>query len=138
MTKQALENTTVTLASMTVGAMASRIIADKLPIKNQKLKRGVLILAGILGASSLDRKTTGKKVAQDMAISVAVTQSGHLLKEVLDSKLKDNKLLSPALGNPIIDYDNSLLDSSEFLSNYTPNYDHISEQVSYQEVEFES
>lgn len=136
MTKKGLENTAVSLVSMTAGAMASRIVADKLPLKNSKLKRGALILAGVLGASALDRKNTGRKIGQDMAISVAVTQTGHLLKEVLEEKLKNNKTLAPALGSPMGDWDNPIvLDSTNFLSGYTPNYDGISEDIIFEDVQ---
>lgn len=127
MTKKGLEKSVVTLASMTAGAMVSRIVAEKLPIKKTKLKRGVLIVAGIVGASALDQKTTGRKIGQDMAISVAVTQTGYLLKELLDDKLKDNKLLHPALGNP-------MYDGTSFLSSYTGDYGYDYQEEPFGEI----
>lgn len=136
MTKKGFENSVVSLASMTAGAMGSRIIADKLPIKNKKLARGILIATGIIGASALDRSSTGRKIGQDMALSMAVTQTGHLIKDVMEARLKENQKLHPALGNPYEDIDAPmLLDSSDFLSSYTPNYDTISEDVHFEEVE---
>lgn len=138
MTKKDLENSVVSLASMTAGAMASRIIADKLPIKDKKLKRGLLIATGILSASSLDRKSTGKKIGQDMAISIAVTQTGELIKEIVQSKLKKDEPLPIALGYPIDSLNEPmLLDSEEFLGNYTSlNYDSIAEDIIEDSEEF--
>lgn len=142
MTQQALESSVVTLASMSAGAILSRIVANKLPIENTKIRRGTIILAGILGASYLDRKTTGKAIAQDMAMATAVTQAGYLVKEVLGDTLKDNKLLYPALGSPIDNFIDAPfeLDSSDFLSSYLePNYDFISEDTDFEVLqEFES
>lgn len=135
MTKKGVENSAVSVASMTAGAMASRIIADKLPIKNKHLKRGLLIATGILGASALDRKSTGRKIGQDMAISMAVTQTGHLIKEVVQGRLKEDQTLHPALGNPLDDFNEPMLDSSNFLASYTPNYDAIAEDVLFEDVE---
>lgn len=136
MTKKGLENSVVSLASMTAGAMGSRIIADKLPMKNKKLVRGLLIATGVLGASALDRSSTGRKIGQDMALSMAVTQTGHLIKEVVQGRLKENQTPHPALGNPLDEFNEPmLLDSSNFLSSYTPNYDAISEDVFFEEVE---
>ncbi|CAM1343764.1 hypothetical protein [Tenacibaculum amylolyticum] len=123
-----------TLASMTAGAMLSRLAVEQLTfIKNTKFKRGALIAAGILGAAALDRKTTGRKIGQEIAIATAVTQTGHLLKELLDERLKDSKMHA-ALGSPMYNYDTELLDSSSFLSSYTPNYDFISEDIPHESV----
>lgn len=133
MKKKEVLNSIVTLASMTAGAMGSRVVADVIPIENTTIKRGVLVLGGIAGASSLDRKTTMRKIGQDAAISVAVTQAGYLLKDWIGEGLKDNKLLAPALGNPSKDY--ALLDSGTFLSSYTGgNFDFIPESSSYSDV----
>ncbi|MGG8495955.1 hypothetical protein ACQY1Q_06040 [Tenacibaculum sp. TC6] len=105
MTKEGIENSIVSVASMTAGAIGSRIIADKLPIKNNKLKRGLLIAGSIIAAASLDRKTTGRKVGQDMAVSMATTQTGYLLKEMFEEKLQEDSLFKTGLGNPVyIDY----------------------------------
>ena len=134
MKKKEFVNSLVSLASMTVGAMGSRIAADAIPMQNSTIKRGLLVLGGIAGASSLDRKTTMRKIGQDAAISMAVTQTGYLLRDWLGDSFKDNKLLSPALGNPLEDY--AVLDSSNFLSSYTgANYDFISEDIGYEEVQ---
>ena len=134
MKKKEFVNSLVSLASMTVGAMGSRIAADAIPMQNNTIKRGLLVLGGIAGASSLDRKTTMRKIGQDAAISMAVTQTGYLLRDWLGDSFKDNKLLSPALGSPLEDY--AVLDSSNFLSSYKgANYDFISEDIGYEEVQ---
>jgi len=138
MTKQAIENSVVTLASMTTGAMLSRVVANKLPIDNTKIRRGAVILAGILGASYLDRSSTGKAIVQDMAMASAVTQTGYLVKDFLGDTLKDNKLLYPALGSPMDDFldEPFELDSTDFLSSYLePNYDFISEETDFEVIE---
>ncbi|KAF9659303.1 hypothetical protein HBA12_03385 [Tenacibaculum mesophilum] len=137
MRKESIENSVVSLLSMSAGAMLSRVTAKKLPMQNTKLKKGMLALAGVVGAAYLDRKTTGKSIAQDMAMGTAVTQTGELVKELLDEKLQKSPLLHSALGSP---YDNwnepFALDSTDFLSSYTsPNYDGISEDISYETVE---
>ncbi|WP_408040240.1 hypothetical protein [Tenacibaculum amylolyticum] len=119
---------------MTAGAMLSRLAVEHLPLKNTKLKRGALIAVGVLGAAALDRKTTGRKIGQEIAIATAVTQTGHLLKELLDERLKDSKMHA-ALGSPMYNYDMELLDSSSFLSSYTPNYDFISEDIPHENIQ---
>ncbi len=105
MKKESIKNTVVTTASMIAGAMGSRIIADKLPLENTKLARGILILGGIVAAASLDRKSTGKKIAQDAAISMAVTQTGYLLKEQFEGKLKDGNVMKTGMGSPYTSFD---------------------------------
>ncbi|CAA0177213.1 conserved hypothetical protein [Tenacibaculum maritimum] len=137
MTKESIEKSVVTLASMSAGAMLSRIAAGKLPIQNTKLKRGALALAGLVGAAYLDRKTTGKAIAQDMAMATALTQSGYLVKELLDEKLKGNPVLHSALGSPYDNWNEPFeLDSTDFLASYiSPNYDTISEDIPYEEIE---
>lgn len=134
MKKEQIKNSLVSLASLTVGAMGSRLAVEHLPLENTSLKRWGLVLGGIAGASVLNRKSTSKKIGQDIAISMAVTQAGYLLKDWLGDKVKDNKIISQALGNPFDQYTG--LDSTSFLSSYTsPNYDFIAEDVTYEEVQ---
>ncbi len=133
MKKEQLISSLVSVASLTVGAVGSRLAVEHVPIKNTSLKRWGLVVGGIAGAATLNRKTTGKKIAQDIAISTAVTQAGYLLKDWLGDKLKDSKVMAQALGNPYDDYVG--LDSTNFLSSYThPNYDFIADDISYEEV----
>ncbi|WP_299833763.1 hypothetical protein [uncultured Tenacibaculum sp.] len=122
------------MASLTVGAVGSRLAVEHVPIENTSLKRWGLILGGIAGASVLDRKSTGRKIGQDISISVAATQAGYLLKDWLGDKLKDNKVMAQALGSPYDEYMG--LDSTNFLSSYTSqNYDFVAEDVVYEEVQ---
>ena len=121
MKRKNIEQTAVSLASMTGGAMVSRLVADKLPIKDSKLKRGALIVASFLAAAALDRKTTGKAVVQDMAISSAVTQTGYLIKEVVADKMQEDSIFKPALGNPGSYYNPITLNNSyEFFEDNSP------------------
>ncbi|MBX2855019.1 MAG: hypothetical protein KTR21_08525 [Rhodobacteraceae bacterium] len=93
-----------------------------------------MLLSGFAGAAFLDRKTLLKKTGKDFATAVAVTQAGELLKDWFADSLKDNSMLSPALGSPIDGY--MTLDSTDFLSSYaSPNYDLISEDIPYEEVQ---
>ncbi|TCP22395.1 hypothetical protein EV195_11244 [Tenacibaculum skagerrakense] len=134
MKKEKVVNSLVSLASLTAGAAGSRLAVEHLPVKNTSLKRWGLVLGGIAGASVLDRKSRGRKIGQDIAISVAVTQAGYLLKDWLGDKFKDNKIMAQALGNPTSSYMG--LDSSDFLASYTrPNYDFIAEDVAYEDVQ---
>ncbi len=134
MKKEQFVSSLVSLASLTVGTVSSRLAVEHIPIENTSLKRWGLVFGGIAGASALDRKSTGRKIGQDIAISIAVTQAGYLLKDWLGDKVKDNKILAQALGNPMDEYMG--LDSTNFLSSYTsPNYDFISEDVVYEEVQ---
>lgn len=127
MKKKKFVNSLVTLASMSVGAMGSRVLAEQIPVSNMTAKRWGLLVGGIAGASALDRKSTLRRIGQDAAISVALTQAGYLLKDLLGSKIKEGSFFSGALGNPNALYPE--LDSTNFLSSYTPNYDFISEDV---------
>jgi len=134
MKKEEFVNSLVSLASLTAGTISSRLAVEYLPIDSTPLKRWGLVVGGIAGASILDRKTTLKRVGKDASIAMAVTQAGYLLKDWLGDKMKDNKVVAQALGNPIDQYMG--LDSTGFLSSYTrPNYDLISEDIPYVEVQ---
>ncbi|CAL2095528.1 conserved protein of unknown function [Tenacibaculum sp. 190524A02b] len=102
--KKGFEETVISLGAMTAGAMGSRLIYEKMPfVKNGKMKRGILIATGLIGAAYLDRSSTINKVGQDALISIAATQTGHLLKDFLEDRWKDNPTLLPMLGNPLWD-----------------------------------
>ncbi len=134
MKKEEFLSTLVSVASMTVGAMGSKIAADMIPIENTTVRSGLLVLGGIAGASMLDRKSTVRKIGQDVAISMAVTQTGELIKAWVGDRMKDNKFLAPALASPMDSYMD--LDSTNFLSSYgSTNYDFISEDVAYEPLQ---
>ncbi|CAL2104618.1 hypothetical protein [Tenacibaculum sp. 190130A14a] len=106
MKKKAIKDSLQRTVALTVGSAGSRIVADKLPVKNMHLKRGGLVLLGAVGAALLDRSTTGKAIVQDLALGTAATQAGYWIKEAVGENMKDNALVSTALGTPIGDYDN--------------------------------
>ncbi|CAM1355861.1 hypothetical protein [Tenacibaculum halocynthiae] len=136
MTKQELKNTLLSSFSMTTGGMASRVIAEKLPIKNNHLKRGSLVLVGLLGASVLDRKSLGKSVVKDMALGTVVTQAGYWIKEALGENVKEGGLFKTALGSPSGDWDNPIhLGNQQFLSGYDFIPDQYVEDISFEPVE---
>lgn len=133
MKKEEFVKSLASLASVTVGAVGSRLAFQHVPIKSTALKRWGLVLGGIAGASMLDRKSTGRRIGQDIAVSVAATQAGYLLKDWLGDTIKDNKIMAQALGSPIYEYMD--LDSTEFLSSYTsPDYNGI-EDIDFEEVQ---
>ncbi|MFJ1431345.1 hypothetical protein ACILE2_11185 [Capnocytophaga canimorsus] len=93
------------------GAMGSRVLADKIPLKNSKLKRGLLAVVGVVGAAMINGKDNAGKALQGAAAGVAATQVSDLIKDILKSKLKEGEepksLLHKAVGmgtpdNPII------------------------------------
>lgn len=100
MKKKNITDSLVRTVSIAAGAAGSNIAAEHLPIKNNYLKRGSLILAGLLGAAYAGRKSTSKAFAQDLATGVAATQAFAMIKEGLSEKTKENKLVKSALGSP--------------------------------------
>lgn len=105
MKKGSLKSSATTVAGTVVGAMASRVIANKLPVKNTKLKHGVLALVGVLGVAMLDRKDPTSAFTQDVAIGVTATQLGSLVKELVSPKEDTNPIITTALGSPIVDFE---------------------------------
>lgn len=89
-------------AGAVLGAMVSRIAAEKIPLKNEKIKRGALAAAGLVGAILADSKTTTGKFLLGATSSVAGTQIIALLKSVLNTPEKQlsDGLLKTALGEP--------------------------------------
>ncbi len=106
MKKKEIQNSLIKTTALTVGAATSRIVADKVPIKNTHLKRGILVLTGAIGAAMLDRSSSSKAFVQDMASGVAATQAAYWIKDAIGEKMKDNDLVSSALGNPVGTYEN--------------------------------
>lgn len=106
MKKKAIKESLLTSVGLTTGALGSRVVADKLPIKNVHLKRGGLVLAGVIGAAAVGRKTPSKAFVQDVALGTAVTQLGYWIKDAVSGKVKDSSIFNTALGSPIGDHDN--------------------------------
>ncbi len=136
MTKQELKNTLLSSFSMTTGGMASRVIAEKLPIKNNHLKRGSLVVAGLIGASVLNRKSLGKSVVKDMALGTVVTQAGYWIKEALGDTVKEDGLFKTALGSPSGDWDNPIyVSNDQFLAGYDSMSNQYVEDIAFETVE---
>ncbi|MFL0063728.1 hypothetical protein [Tenacibaculum maritimum] len=106
MKKEAIIDSLKRSAALTFGAAGSRVVADKLPIKNLHLKRGGFVLVSALGAALVGRETTSKAVVQDIALGTVATQAGLWIKEAVGEKVKENSLLKTALGSPTGTYDN--------------------------------
>lgn len=106
MKKKAIKESLLTSVGLTTGAIGSRVVADKLPIKNSHLKRGGLVLAGVVAAAAVGRKTASKAFVQDMALGTAVTQLGYWIKDTVSDKMNENSLMKTALGSPVGDYHN--------------------------------
>lgn len=80
-----------------VGGMASRVLADKIPLKNTKLKHGLLTLAGAVGVVFLKND-----LAKATCAGIAATQANDLVKELAKPKEGEMKegIFRTALGNP--------------------------------------
>lgn len=90
-------NSMLSVTGTTTGAVTSRIVADSVPIENEKVKHGVLAGIAVVGAMFLDRKTPVSSFAQDVAIGVSATQLGYLLKSFFPEA---EGTLKTGLGNP--------------------------------------
>lgn len=101
MKKGNITSSIVSVAGAGAGAAASRIIADSAPIKNAKLKHGLIAGVAMLGFAFLDRKTKVSAFTQDVALGVGVTQIGYLVKELVG---ETSGTLKTALGSPDIDF----------------------------------
>lgn len=92
-----ITNSMVSVIATTAGAISSRVVADSAPIKNVKLKHGLIAGIAVLGAAFLDRKTAVSAFTQDVAIGVSATQIGYLAKELIT---EPKGTLKTALGAP--------------------------------------
>ena len=104
MKKSAIKDSLLRSTALTVGGAGSRIVADKLPVANNHLKRGGMVLLGVIGAAFVDRKTPSKAFVQDIALGTAATQAGYWIKDAIGTKTQ-NPLIKTALGTPG-DYNN--------------------------------
>lgn len=99
MKKTAIKDSLLRSAALTVGSAGSRVVAEKLPTTNTHLKRGGMVLLGIIGAAFVDRKTPSKAFVQDIALGTAATQAGYWIKDTIGTKTQ-NPLIKTALGTP--------------------------------------
>lgn len=108
MKKQAIQEALTKAVALSLGSAGSRVVADKLPVSNVHLKRGGIVLLGVLGGAFLDRKTKGKAFVQDVALSAAATQVGSWVKDALGDKVSSSPLLTTALGSPSGSYNDPI------------------------------
>ncbi len=98
------------------GAMASRIVADKLGgvLKNPKVKHGVLAVVSAVGATLLDRRSNTEALGQDALVGFSATQLNALVKEMLkdkDTQEVKPEIMKTGLGTPWY-----------LMDNYMPSY----------------
>ncbi len=131
-----ITNSLVTVGGTAVGAMASRVIADKVPVKNAKMKHGALAVLGMVGASFLNSKKSAEAFIQDVAIGMSATQIGYLIKELAGDKAKG--VMATALGNPDLNYEDIAFLSSydDYIEDYN-DYDFIPENTDFTDYEIE-
>lgn len=101
MKKGNITSSIVSVVGAGTGAAASRIVAESAPIKNAKLKHGLIAGIAVLGFAFLDRKTKVGAFAQDVALGVGVTQIGYLVKELVG---ETSGTVKTALGSPNYDF----------------------------------
>ncbi len=96
----------VTVGGMIAGAVVSRVGAGVIPLKNDKMKHGILTVLPLLAAGLVKNKTL-----QNVALGASVTQAGYLIKSFVEKT--ENKTIKQAFGmgcpmenEPIIIYAN--------------------------------
>lgn len=97
--EQITENGTLAVSTV-LGSMASRVAAQKIPMKNAMLKHGLLAVAGVAAAVFAPKGIAGKAV-QGAGIGVAATQLTEVIKTILkpkDGSEMKNETLKVALG----------------------------------------
>ncbi len=103
--KNQVKNATIAVGGMVVGAIASRIGAGAIPLKNETLKHGLLMVAPLLLAGAVKNK-----MVQNVALGASATQAGYLIKAVAGKSIEGNETAQKALGcpgnEPIIIYAN--------------------------------
>ncbi len=82
--KQIIESAAFS-AGATVGAMGSRVVADKLStiLKKGALRHGLLGIAGVALAAFISPKDNATKFAQGAGVGIAATQLTAALKAVM-------------------------------------------------------
>ncbi|MCG8816553.1 hypothetical protein G1K77_12310 [Tenacibaculum finnmarkense] len=123
MTSKQIKSSGIGILSATGGAIASRIVADKIPIENAKIKHGILAVAGIIGCALLTKKDATTEAMRNVAIGVSVAQVGALAKEFAG---ETDGIMKTALGGTTDNYFNSYEDFEDdeniFLSGIDEGY----------------
>ncbi|MCG8724309.1 hypothetical protein [Tenacibaculum finnmarkense] len=107
MTSKQIKSSGIGILSATGGAIASRIVADKIPIEDAKIKHGILAVAGIIGCALLTKKDATTEAMRNVAIGVSVAQVGALAKEFAG---ETDGIMKTALGGTTDNYFNSYED----------------------------
>lgn len=87
----------VSVLATGVGAGVSRILAEKIPVANAKIKHGALAAVSILGAALVGRKDSTNAFLQDVAIGSSATQIFMMAKSFIG---EPEGLIKTALGSP--------------------------------------
>ncbi|ALU75258.1 MULTISPECIES: hypothetical protein [Tenacibaculum] len=123
MTSKQIKSSGIGILSATGGAIASRIVADKIPIENAKIKHGILAVAGMVGCALLTKKDATTEAMRNVAIGVSVAQVGALAKEFAG---ETDGIMKTALGGTTDNYFNSYEDFEDdeniFLSGIDEGY----------------
>ncbi|MBE7660971.1 hypothetical protein [Tenacibaculum finnmarkense] len=123
MTSKQIKSSGIGILSATGGAIASRIVADKIPIEDAKIKHGILAVAGIIGCALLTKKDATTEAMRNVAIGVSVAQVGALAKEFAG---ETDGIMKTALGGTTDNYFNSYEDFEDdeniFLSGIDEGY----------------
>ncbi|MBE7646241.1 hypothetical protein G1L02_08290 [Tenacibaculum finnmarkense] len=118
MTSKQIKSSGIGILSATGGAIASRIVADKIPIENAKIKHGILAVAGMVGCALLTKKDATTEAMRNVAIGISVAQVGALAKEFAgetDGIMKT--ALGGATGDDLYQYEDDFEDDENiFLS----------------------
>ncbi|MCD8415730.1 hypothetical protein LNI89_10205 [Tenacibaculum dicentrarchi] len=101
MTSKQIKSSGIGILSATGGAVASRIVADKIPIENAKIKHGILAVAGMVGCALLTKKDATTEAMRNVAIGVSVAQVGALAKEFAG---ETDGIMKTALGGTTDNY----------------------------------
>lgn len=144
-----LKNTGISLISLTAGAVISRMVEQVIPENklnaqgqveskglDPTIKRVVLIGAGLIGATIIDRSTLVRASVQDASLGLATTQLGYLIKESFSDKIKNEKF-KKALGSPdtdLFNWEEEYNEAEAFLPEYS-DYENEEYEEEYEEEE---
>jgi len=107
-------DTVITVLGTGTGIAASRVLADKIPVKNAKLKHGLLAIAGVAGAMVLNSKDSTEAFFKNASAGLAGAEFIALVKEFIGEP--KNATVKTALGNP---YATNFLGNSAY--DFTPS-----------------
>ena len=102
--KKSAANTAVMTASGVVGAMASDVAVDQIPVANKNVVRGCVAVAGVALAAMVTGTTLEANAARGFGYGVALQQGTKVartgLDKVLPENVKQDAIAKAALGQP--------------------------------------